>query len=352
MKKRFTAMLLVIVLACAMLSGCGKKETLKLFLPGEYLGEGVIEGFEKEYKCKVIVENFDSNEMMYTKVSAGDKYDVLIPSDYMIERLLKEKSLQPLDKSIVTNMGNLSKAVQNLAFDPDNTYSVPYFWGSVGIVYVKDKVDFADLEKDGYGIFQNEKYKGRIYVYDSERDMFMIAFKQLGYSMNTNNEDEIQEAFDWLVKIGKTMKPVYVIDEVIDNMLYETLDMAIVYSGDAAYIISENDNLGYYMPECGTNLWFDSMVIPANAENPELANKFINYMLTHEAAAANTLGVGYTSPVQSVFEEMTAAGGEYEGNEAYIPRVGYALDESFNDNEYLRTRLSELWIKVKANSAN
>ncbi|MCQ2538259.1 MAG: extracellular solute-binding protein, partial [Lachnospiraceae bacterium] len=108
----------------------------------------------------------------------------------------------------------------------------------------------------------------------------------------------------------------------------------------------------YYMPECGTNLWFDSMVIPANAENPELANKFINYMLTHEAAAANTLGVGYTSPVQSVFEEMTAAGGEYEGNEAYIPRVGYALDESFNDNEYLRTRLSELWIKVKANSAN
>ncbi len=352
MKKRFTVMLLVIGMVCTMLAGCSRKPTMKLFLPGEYLGEGVIEGFEKEYGCKVIVENFDSNEMMYTKISAGDAYDVLIPSDYMIERLLKENSLQPLDKAALTNLGALADEVKNLSFDADNTYAVPYFWGNVGIVYVKSNVDVADLEHDDYGIFQNEKYKGRIYVYDSERDMFMVALKQLGYSCNTNNEEEIQAAYDWLVQVGKTMKPVYVTDEVIDDMLHEDLDLAVMYSGDAAYITSENDNLGYYVPKCGTNIWYDCMVIPKNAENPELANKFINYMLTHDAALANTQGVGYTSPVKDVINEVYGAGGDFEGNEAYYPRAGYEKDEPFNDNEYLRTRLSELWIKVKANSAN
>ncbi len=352
MKKRFTVMLLVIGMVCTMLAGCSKKPTMKLFLPGEYLGEGVIEGFEKEYGCKVIVETFDSNEMMYTKISAGDAYDVLIPSDYMIERLLKEDSLQPLNKAALTNLGNLADEVKNLSFDSDNTYAVPYFWGNVGIVYVKSNVDLADLENDNYGIFQNEKYKGRIFVYDSERDMFMVALKQLGYSCNTNNETEIQEAYDWLVQVGKTMKPVYVTDEVIDNMLHEDLDLAVMYSGDAAYITSENENLGYYVPTCGTNIWYDCMVIPKNAENPDLANKFINYMLTYDAAMANTQGVGYTSPVKAVLDDAYGAGGDYEGNEAYYPRAGYEFDEPFQDNEYLRTRLSELWIKVKANSAN
>ncbi|MBO7335607.1 MAG: ABC transporter substrate-binding protein [Lachnospiraceae bacterium] len=351
MKKRLIAATLLFGMLIPMLlmSGCGKKEVLKLYLPGEYLGDGVISGFEKAYNCKVIIENFDSNEMMYTKISAGDSYDVLIPSDYMIERLLKEDQLQKLDKSLITNIGNLAPEVTNLSFDPDNSYSVPYFWGNVGIVYAKNRVDIADLEKDGFGIFLNEKYKGNIYVYDSERDMFMCAFKTLGYSCNTENEDEILEAYDWLVKIGKTMSPVYVTDEIIDNMLHEYEDLGIMYSGDAAYITSENENLGYYVPESGTNIWFDAMVIPKNAANPELANKFINYMCTEKAARLNTQGVGYASPVASILKEMTSEDGDYFENEAYYPRTN-ANDELFHDSEYLRKRLSELWIKVKAAS--
>ena len=140
-------LLAVCVLA---LTGCGKKkEKLKLFLPGEYLGEDVISDFEKEFNCEVIVENFDSNEAMYTKLQAGDKYDVLIPSDYTIERLMKEDYLQKLDKDAITNIGNLADEVKNLSFDPNNDYSIPYFWGTVGIVYNKDNVDYADLEAEG-----------------------------------------------------------------------------------------------------------------------------------------------------------------------------------------------------------
>ncbi len=348
MKKRLS-FFCIVGLLIAMLSGCGNKEVLKLYLPGEYLGDGVISGFEKQYNCKVIVENFDSNEMMYTKISAGDSYDVLIPSDYMIERLLKENYLQPIDKNAITNIDNLAPQVKNLSFDPYNTYSIPYFWGNVGIVYVKDKVDIADLEKDGFGILLNTKYKDHIYVYDSERDMFMCAFKTLGYSANTENEEEIMAAFDWLVQIGKTMSPAIVTDEIIDNMLNEQKYLGVMYSGDAANIMSENENLGYFVPESGSNLWCDSMVIPANAENPELANKFINYMLTVEAATKNTEGVGYTSPVLEVIEAMTAEDGDYFENEAYYPRSN-DNDEIFHDSEYLRKRLSELWIKVKAAS--
>ncbi len=348
MKKRLivATLLFGMLIPVMLLSGCSKKEVLKLYLPGEYHSDEAIADFEKAYNCKVIIETFDSNEMMYTKISAGDSYDVLIPSDYMIERLLKEDQLQKLDKSLIPNIGNLAPEVTNLSFDPDNSYAVPYFWGNVGIVYVKNNVDLADLEKDGFGIFLNEKYKGRIYVYDSERDMFMCAFKTLGYSCNTENEDEILEAADWLTKIGKTMNAVIVTDEIIDFMLNENKDLAIMYSGDAANDISENPNLGYFVPESGTNLWYDAMVIPKNAANPELANKFINYMCTSEAARLNTEEVGYASPVAEILTEMTLEGGDYYENEAYYPRIN-ANDELFHDSEYLRKRLSELWTKVK-----
>ena len=149
------------------------------------------------------METFDSNEMMYTKLEAGDQYDLLIPSDYMIQRLMKEDMLQPLDYGIIGNIDLLAEECSGLDYDPENEYSIPYFWGSVGIVYVKDKVDQADLETQGWEILRDPKYKDRIYMYDSERDSFMIALKSLGYSMNTDNEDEIQEAYDWLVEQSK-----------------------------------------------------------------------------------------------------------------------------------------------------
>ncbi len=321
---------------------------LKLYLPGEYLGENVISDFEKQFGVRVIVENFDSNEMMYTKLMAGDRYDVVIPSDYMIERLTKEDFLQPLDKSLIPNMENMTDSVRGMSYDPDNTYSVPYFWGSVGLVYNHENVDPAVVEREGWEILRDTDYAGQIYIYDSERDSFMMAFKALGYSMNTNDPDEINAAYEWLLQMNDTMSPVYVTDEVIDGMMNGYKDIAVVYSGDATVILDENEDMSFYMPYQGTNIWCDAMVIPRNAENPSLAHEFINYMLTYEAAFDNTETVGYTSPNAEVFEEMTTSVDLYAENAAYLPRSGYEEDEMFHDNQVLMRELSRLWIKVKA----
>lgn len=321
---------------------------LKLYLPGEYLGENVISDFEKQFGVRVIVENFDSNEMMYTKLMAGDRYDVIIPSDYMIERLMNEDFLQPLDKSMIPNMENMSDAVLGMSYDPDNTYSIPYFWGSVGLVYNHENVDPAVIESEGWEVLRNTDYAGHIYIYDSERDSFMMAFKALGYSMNTEDPNEINDAYEWLLQMNNTMSPVYVTDEVIDGMMNGYKDIAVVYSGDAAVVLDENEDMSFYMPNQGTNIWCDAMVIPANAENPKLAHEFINYMLTYEAAFDNTETVGYTSPNAEVFEEMTTSEDLYAENAAYLPRSGYEKDEMFHDNQVLMRELSKLWIKVKA----
>ena len=321
---------------------------LKLYLPGEYLGENVISDFEKQYGVRVIVENFDSNEMMYTKLMAGDRYDVIIPSDYMIERLMNEDFLQPLDKSMIPNMENMSDAVLGMSYDPDNTYSIPYFWGSVGLVYNHENVDPAVIESEGWEVLRNTDYAGHIYIYDSERDSFMMAFKALGYSMNTEDPNEINNAYEWLLQMNNTMSPVYVTDEVIDGMMNGYKDIAVVYSGDAAVVLDENEDMSFFMPSQGTNIWCDAMVIPANAENPKLAHEFINYMLTYEAAFDNTETVGYTSPNAEVFEEMTSSEDLYADNAAYLPRSGYDKDEMFHDNQTLMRELSKLWIKVKA----
>lgn len=348
--------------AALLLAGCGGgsdtaaqdavekygSSTLKLYNWGEYMGENLIRDFEDEFGVDVIVEYFDSNEMMYTKVQAGDTYDVLVPSDYMIQRMIEEGMLQELDLSLIPNLSNLAEGVKNLPYDPDNTYSVPYFWGSVGIVYNHNNVDPAVVEEQGYEVLRNTDYKGRIYVYDSERDSFMMALKALGYSMNTEDEAEIQEAYEWLLEMNNTMEPVYVTDEVIDGMINGSKDIAVVYSGDATTILEENEEMSFWMPEEGTNLWSDAMVIPANAENPLLAHEFINYVLTYEASMDNSSYVGYASSNQEVLDELSGEGGLFADNEAYLPRSGYEKDEVFEDNQTLKRTLAELWIKVKA----
>lgn len=351
--KKVLLTIATLMLACIALAGCGNKEVLKIYLPGEYMSESLIPDFEKEYNCKVEAEFFESNEMMYTKISAGDNYDVLIPSDYMIERLLKENYLQKIDLSKIENYSSVTKALLAAPFngyDPSNSYSIPYFWGTTGIVYDTTVIPTEDVERLGYEIFKDTRFKGNLYMYDSERDAFMIAFKALGYSMNTENEDEINAAYEWLVELNKTMAPIYVTDEVIDNMANGRKALALVYSGDAAYILDENEKMSYFTPDEGTNVWVDAMVIPANAENVELAHKFINFVLDYDQAYANTEEVGYASVRQDILDEVSAADGLYDGNVAYLPRTGYENDEVFHDNEILRKKLSELLIKVKASN--
>lgn len=327
-------------------------ETLYIYLPGEYMGENIVSDFEELTGCTVIVENFDSNEQMYIKVANGESYDILIPSDYMIQRLMQEGLLQKLNPELLTCMEELSDAVKSPAYDPENAYSVSYFWGTVGIVYDKTKVSLEELQEQGYGIFLNEKYRGDIYLYDSERDSFMMALKNLGYSMNTDSEEELQEAYEWLVECVQTMKPEIVTDEIIDNMAQGRKALGLCYSGDATYIVSENENMGFYMPQEGSNRWYDAMVIPANAENVELAHEFINFISTYEKAYDNSSYVGYTSPNAQAAQELYGEGGDYEGIEAYMPRSDNENDEVFQFNEDTRKIIANLWSKVKIAASN
>ena len=327
-------------------------QTLRIYSPGEYIGENIIPTFEEMTGARVVLELFDSNEQMYIKVANGESYDILIPSDYMIERLIKEELLQKLEPSKVMNMDFINEEVKNLSYDPGNEYSVPYFWGSVGIVYDTTKVTEEELEQQGYNIFLNEKYKGDIYLYDSERDSFMMALKALGYSMNTESEEELQKAYEWFEICVSTMEPEIVTDEIIDNMAQGRKALGIVYSGDAAYVMSENEEMGYFEPREGTNIWCDAMVIPANAANTELAHEFMNYLCSYEAAFDNSDFVGYTSPNEEVMDELYGEGGTYEGINAYIPRSGYKNDESFVFNERTRKMISNLWSKVKIVASN
>lgn len=327
-------------------------QTLYLYNWGEYTGENIIRDFEEETGATVVQENFDSNEQMYIKVANQEPYGVLVPSDYMIERLIEEDLLQKLDKSKLTCMDKLAGAVKGLPYDPKNEYSVPYFWGTVGIVYDKTKVEVRDLEAEGFGIFLDEKYKGEVYLYDSERDSFMMALKELGYSMNTTNEKEIQDAYNWLVQCVETMDVEIVTDEIIDNMAQGRKALGIMYSGDATYVMEENENMGYYMPETGTNLWSDAMVIPKNAKNPELAHAFINYASDYEGAYDNSSYVGYTSANQEVMDDIYGEGGDYEGIEAYIPRIDNPNDEVFVYNEDTKKIMGDLWSRVKIAASN
>ena len=329
-------------------------QELYIYLPGEYMGEEIIPAFEEQTGATVIVENFDSNEQAYIKVTNGESYDIVIPSDYMIQRLMEEGYLQKLDHSLLTCFEELDEAVLSPAFDPENEYSVSYFWGTVGIVYDKNKVSEEDLEEQGFGIFLNEKYKGDIYLYDSERDSFMMALKDLGYSMNTESEAELQEAYEWLVQCVTTMDPEIVTDEIIDNMAQGRKALGLCYSGDATYIMCENENMGFYMPEEGTNRWYDSMVIPKNAESVELAHEFMNFINSYDMAYANSDWVGYTSPNLAVKEALSSEEeeGSYAGLNAYIPRTDHPLDEVFVFNEEVKKIMGNLWSKVKIAASN
>lgn len=328
-------------------------QTLHVYNWGEYTGENIISGFEELTGAKVIMDNFDSNEQMYIKVANGDAYDVLVPSDYMIQRMMQEDMLQKLEPETRKEcLSELVEAIKGLPYDPKNEYSIPYFWGTVGIVYDKTQVSEEDLENEGWNIFLDQKYKGDIYLYDSERDSFMMALKALGYSMNTTSADELHAAFNWLVQCVQTMDPEIVTDEIIDNMAQARKALGLIYSGDAAYVMSENENMGFYMPTSGTNLWSDAMVIPKNAKNPKLANEFIRYITSYDAAMDNSSYVGYTSPNKEVTEELGGEGGDYDGINAYTPRSGYDKDEVFQYDEATRKIIADLWSRVKVAASN
>lgn len=342
-----TVVAIAVAVVCVVkFTAISNKPVLRVFNSGEYVDTALITRFEEEYNCKVVYETFDSNESMYTKIQSGAEYDIIIPSDYMIERLIEEEYLQEINWDLISNKDAIVPELLNKNYDPESKYGVPYYWGTVGILYDKTAVDEADL-KDGWELLKNPKYSGNIYMYDSERDSFMVALKALGYSMNTDNKEELEEAYEWLVEQNDTMNPVYVGDDVMDNMISGNKQMAVVYSGDAAYVIYENENMDFFVPEQGSNVWVDSMVITKNCENVELAHKYIDFFLQEDVAIQNTEYIGYDSAVQSVYEYFRDE--EYADNPGCAPDISNKKNEEFrNQEQELKSYTSGLWTKVKS----
>ena len=301
MKKRvcsIMAVAAVAALSAVTMSGCGKSAEkaggageVYVYNWGEYIDEDVIAQFKEETGIDVIYDMFETNEEMYPVIEAGGvKYDAVCPSDYMIQKMIENNMLAEINFDNVPNIKEIDSKYMDMSrsFDPDNKYSVPYCWGTVGILYNTSMVAPEDAPTKWSDLW-DEKFKDNILMQDSVRDAFMVALKSLGYSMNTTNEAEIAEARDLLIK-QKPLVQAYVIDQVRDKMIGGEAAMGVIYSGEMLYIQQEVADLGldysleYVIPEEGTNLWLDSWVIPANAPNKENAEKWINFLCRPDIA--------------------------------------------------------------------
>ncbi|AEV68503.1 ABC transporter substrate-binding protein [Acetivibrio clariflavus] len=337
------------------LTGCGKNvetdpnkplagTTIYVYNWGDYIAEDTIERFTKETGIKVIYDTFESNEAMYAKYKSGAiNYDVLIPSDYMIQKLISENELLPLNFDNIPNAKYIDSSFKNLTYDPQNIYSVPYMWGTLGIIYNKEMVD---EEVDSWDILWDNKYKGKIIMMESVRDSFAVALKRLGYSLNSTNKTEVDEAFATLVEQGPLVQA-YVMDQVKDKMIGEEAALAVIYAGDAVYCMDQNENLGYVVPKEGTNFFVDAMVIPKTSKNKEGAEAFINFMNDPEIALNNTEYIGYSTPhteAKAMLDE------EVRNNpDAYPPKELIEKCEVFVDlGPEMTAYYNDKWNELKA----
>lgn len=300
--KRTIILLLCTVLSVFALSGCASSQKagingeVYVYNWGEYIDPDTIDMFEEETGIKVIYDEFETNELMYPKVEAGSSaYDVICPSDYMIEKLIENDLLQELNfeniPNAVTNIGS-QYYEQASAFDPGNKYCVPYCWGTVGILY---NTTMVDEPVTSWSILWDEKYDDNILMQDSVRDAFMVALKLNGHSMNTMDDSELQAARDSLI-LQKPLVQAYVVDQVRDKMIGGEAALGVIYSGEAIYTQRENPDLEYVIPEEGTNVWIDGWVIPKNAPNKENAEKFIDFMCRADIALLNFEYITYSTP--------------------------------------------------------
>ncbi len=292
--KKLLALALVAVLALS-LSACGKKDDkiVNVYNWGDYIDQDTVKLFEEETGYKVNYEMFETNEDMYTKIAnAKTSYDVLVPSDYMIERLIAEDRLQKIDMKNVPNYTKIDDTFKNLAYDPGNEYSVPYMWGTVGILY-NTKMVSGDI--DSWTALWDEQYQGSILMMNSQRDSIGITLKMLGYSLNTTDDTELAAAKAKLIE-QKPLVLAYVVDEVKDKMIAGEAALALVWAGDAVYCMGLNEDLAYAIPKEGSNIFYDAFCIPKSASNKAGAEAFINFMCRPDIAAKNALYIGYSTP--------------------------------------------------------
>ena len=344
--KKIIALALTSVISVGLLAGCGSKssaEVLNIYNVGDYIDEDLIPKFEKETGIKVVYEKYDTNEIMYQKIkSGGSKYDLVFPSDYMIEKMIKEDLLQKIDYSNIPNYKNIDEKFKNASYDPKDEYSVPYFWGTFGIMYNKTMVSDPI---ESWDILWNEKYKQQILMLDSVRDTMGIALMKLGYSQNSINEAELQNAKEELIK-QRPLVLAYGNVDIKDRLLGGEAAMGIVYSGDAITLMEEDKNLAYAIPKTGTNKWIDAMCIPYNAENKKEAEKFINFMLDAQNAKQNIDYINYSTPNKAAFELLDE---EVKNNP-----VAYPSDDIVKKSEFFidlgdKIKLyDDLWLEIKS----
>ena len=352
MKKLFSAVL-CLLLVLSLFSGCreqsvdpGDQITLNVYNWGQYISDGsddcldVIAAFEEAYPhIKVNYSTYESNEVMYTKLAGGGiTVDVIIPSDYMIARMIEEDMLLELDFSNIPNYQYIDDNFKNTVYDPENKYSVPYAWGTVGIVYNTKYVDEADLT--GWNLLWNEKYDDKILMYDNSRDAFGIAQLMLGYSLNTTDEQELRECAELLAR-QKPYVQQYVMDQIFDLMQNEEAWIAPCYAGDFVTMAAENEDLAFYRPEEGFNLFIDALCVPNTCQQKEAAELFINFLCEPEIAAGNMEWICYSTPLKREAVE------EFLGAEILDDPVAYPSDEeitkgsSFNSLPAYVSRLME-----------
>ncbi len=343
--KKFCKVILPLLLVFSLvlpLTSCGNKgETITVYNWGDYIDPEVIDQFEKETGIKVVYQMFETNEDMYTKIkNTNNSYDVIFPSDYMIERMIDEDMLAEINFDNIPNFKTIDPEFVNPAFDPENKYSVPYTWGTLGILYNKKMVK---EDVDSWGILWNKKYKNQIIMMNSQRDAIGMTLKYLGYSLNETDPKVLDKAKKKLIEQSPLVL-MWCMDEVKDKMIGEEAALALVYAGDAVYCKGQNENLEYAIPKEGSNIFYDSMCIPKNCNNKSGAEKFIDFMCRSDIQAKNAEYIGYSSPSTSARELMGDAG---KDPTAYPDITKYDLEffSALGDKTKI---FDELWTEIKA----
>ena len=369
MKRKAGALLMAAMLTVAGVSGCGnddgaqqlyeaaakddgiarpetnadEKVTLHVLNWGDFMDDHVVKAFEKEYPhITVEYETMASNEEMYIQLKSGSIYDICFPSDYIIQRLIREDLLHEIDHNRLPHMVNLDERFLNIEFDPGNQYSVPYMWGTLGILYNSNMVREPITSWDS---LWDTQYEQKIIMYDSVRDSFTPALSRLGYDINTKVDSEIQEAEHSLIE-QKPLVLAYGLDDIRDKMIGEEAALSVVYSGDAIAAMAENADLAYSVPEEGSNIWYDNIVITKTSKNIDAAYLFIDYLMRAEIAKVNTEFIGYSTPNKAAFDLLDS---EWKNNTVYQP-TQEEIDrcEIHKDLEEYMSVYNDAWQRVKA----
>ncbi|MBP3964777.1 ABC transporter substrate-binding protein [Paenibacillus lignilyticus] len=353
MKSLVRMLLVVLALAFALMYGASAlnssqgysgDNTLTIYNWGDYIDPDLVAAFEEETGIKVIYQTFDSNEAMMTKIEqGGTTFDISVPSEYAISKMKEEDLLLPIDKAKLPNLKFINPRFMNLSFDPDNAYSIPYFWGTVGIVYNTELLKGMDFKS--WDDLWDPGLRNQILLVDGAREVIGFGLNSLHYSLNDTNEDHLQEAKAKLEELTPNVKAI-VGDEIKLLLANEEAAVGVVWSGDASEIIGENEKLTYVVPEEGSNLWFDNMVIPKTARNIEGAHQFINFMLDPEHAAQNAEYVGYSTPNEKAMAFLPE---EISSDERFYPKpeLTAKLEVYKNLGKKMLSHYNELFLEFK-----